>query len=371
MSNIDYKINEMQETISYEEEEKTEKMLLIGTIAIVAITIISYIISLVIFNNMIDNQMLKWGKIFRITSLVLSVVGIVLSIVRIVQAYEKWLYIISLILLTIMGIFSIINNRFNIKSVYYDSEQKVAYYETKKGYKVAKKIDNADVIIYGEINGKAVTKISSKFGSSVQTITFQGGNWELKKKQFSNATALKKIIINDAELNVARKTFKNNDYLKEVYINNGTLKTSFAKAYYQYDESKTDIFIGSNVCIYLNNSSLIGLADRIALLEMSGSSNINVSSKSIAGKVVIKDDAVLGESSISGNTPISYLIYLPVSIDIIPDNFFGSDQWNGGKEIKVYYEGTEEDWNKISIGAIGNQNYYRGSVKIIYNSKSK
>lgn len=66
--------------------------------------------------------------------------------------------------------------------------------------------------------------------------------------------------------------------------------------------------------------------------------------------------------------PFASTIYLPKTITNISDLFFGDVSYNDDK-IVVHYEGTEEEWKKINISNINNDNYFKNDkVTVIYNS---
>ena len=60
-------------------------------------------------------------------------------------------------------------------------------------------------------------------------------------------------------------------------------------------------------------------------------------------------------------------MYIPKSVTSIPDSFFG-DKLFSYNEVKVYYAGSEEEWNNVSINSTNNSNYTNGKVKMIYNT---
>ncbi len=66
--------------------------------------------------------------------------------------------------------------------------------------------------------------------------------------------------------------------------------------------------------------------------------------------------------------PFASTVYLPKSVTNICELFFGDDSYNDDK-IVVHYEGSEEEWNKINISNINNDNYFKNDkVTLIYNS---
>lgn len=389
MSNLDDKIRQVKSDIHFARGSTIKinigKLFLILIISFLGLIVVSFVISSIKFKTMIDNDGLKIGKIFRLICLILCIIGIALSIKCLLTYKHKFLSFLAFLSFGVFGVICI-TTIFNIKSVYYDIDQRVVYYEKKGGYEIGKVDNNVNVTIYGEMNGKIVNSLTAKFDSNVQTITFQGGRWELNKKLFSNASTLKKIIINDAEVNIAEKTFEKNSNLNEIFINDGTLNVNYTKEYYKYD-SDMFVFDNSKVDIYLNNGTLFNLLDSINLLDISGISNVNVdidistNSYIFINKVVLHDDVDLVKCSFKIRYDdwnlfkyyekyyaIGEQIYIPTTIDSIPEYFFGNDL-RGDTKIKVFFEGTEEDWNKISIDNNGNENYYSGNISVVYNSK--
>ncbi len=404
MSNLDDKIKQVKIDIKNNKNDvKTlyiRKLILIIMSTILGLAIISFVIFEIIFNRMIDNNGLMLTKIFCIINIVLSSIGILISIILTsvlhninkgvnVNVFLSGLYVVLFFAWVIFS-FSQTGDTIFIKSVYYDVDQKIVYYKKIDNldhivYEVGYIEENSDVTLYGEVNGIEVTSFSTKFNKSVKTITIKSGNWNFKQRDFSNASNLKKIEINDAEVNVAEQTFRKNYYLNEIHINNSTFKVAYTKASSKYKEySDMAIFNNSNIDIYLNNSSLINLVDTINLLDISGISKVSVPEKLkcigifSANKAVINDDVDLikcdfknyfeyrgGCAKTTYLYPLGQQIYLPSTITSIPDNFFGSSNCN----IKVFYEGSEEEWNKIFIGNTGNDNYFSGNVLILYNSK--
>lgn len=141
-------------------------------------------------------------------------------------------------------------------------------------------------------------------------------------------------------------------------------------------------FAKSNVSVFLNDGSLWvstnylndGVIDGVHLLDITGDASVCIARGAIPKKVVIHDEAALDTcqrevSSLFSTVyyPIGNEIYLAASVSELPNYFFGDLMDPDVDEIKVYYEGTEAEWDRLTVGSVGNLNYTFGNVSVIYN----
>lgn len=335
-----------------------------------------FIISAFIFNGVRDIQSLNAGKIYKCISCAFSVISVVCAITVYRKKGRDLFATIVIIALVVVAV-TVNFDYFTVYNVYSDDNNGVIYLERADGYEAKITGDLAEVVLFGEMNSKAVISVSSCTTSKTQKLTLSGGKWNLNLNNFKQAFNLKKLVIDSADVTAINGTFSKSERLKEVVLINGLLSQSEDTDFSSCStyEARTCIFANSDVGIYLNNSSLIGLVDNIQLLELSGKSNVKITGE--IKNVVLNEGANMLESDVERNIPtflstrakyfsIGNSIYIPANITVIPDCFFGDELSSGQKKIDVYYGGTKEQWAQITIGQIGNNNYFSEKVTVIY-----
>lgn len=389
------------------------KIIGIAVICICSIIFITlFILSLVRFHGMTTTSELEAAKIYKLVSIGCGWAVCILSLFVFSMDRRRYgdgssFYSMDWVVgwaafgitAAIVFIASMIGiGKFNVEGVFCDTHGSI-YYEYKDCYHLQKISDAQDVIIVSEINGKAVTSVSEFVTPLTKSLTIEGGNWRFYRTSvlngqgtFANANMLEKITLDGANVTVDKCTFIYCTKLKEVFINNATFTVSLSSSDTATNDDSWDIFYNSDVSIYLKNGSLINLPDDLALLDISGTSgvdiNLRISAESsnsgtrtpylCVKKAIFHEDTDFAQTIYKRNSlsywvledayyPIGNYIYLPSTITEIPNYFFGNVMEQDVEAITVYFTGTKEEWDSIAVGNIGNENFFSGRVTVEYN----
>lgn len=383
---IEEKKRQMQE-----KRRHKKKALAVTMCVFLAAFIVLFVMSTIQFAGITDMSALKTGIIYKYISFVCG--AIILALVVTLKLQKHRLGVLWIFPVIVLGLSLLGADNLTVQDVYCHTDQTV-YYEYKNDYKLKRIGDASDVIILSEINGKAVKEAAEFCTSTTQSLTFVGGEWSLSKNDFSNAKMLKNLTIDGSDISVAEKTFENCAQIREVHINNGTLRVSISDDAIAKKDDSWDIFHNSDVSVYLKNGSLINLTDDLKLLDVSGASGVDINLRVSAEsggyghgtpyfrveKATFHEDvdfshAVYKRNAISywlqtdAYYPISNCIYLSQNTKELPDYFFGEEMDDEIGQIKVYFGGTQEEWNSIIVGNTGNQNFFDGRVSVVYEYK--
>ncbi len=194
---------------------------------------------------------------------------------------------------------------------------------------------SGDVIIPGDFCGIPVTKIASsafKDCSKITSITIPGSVYSIGSNSFTNCTSLNAVYIEAqkfwSNLSIGNNAFTNCTSLNAVHIEylSGWLNTDFV------GEGITNpLYYAGN--LYLNGSLV---------------TNLCIPKSATA----IKPYAFYGGKSITS-------VFIPKSVTEIGEKAFS----NCSNIKTVYYSGTQEEWEKVSIGA---NNKYIQNAEVIF-----
>ena len=355
--------------------ELREKVFGIFTVICALVYVALFVFCTVTFSKATDMAGYQNGKTLKYISWGCGAFATLLAILVVKKyrngsAFQTIGYFIPVIVLVtaLCGI-----GNLKVTNVYFDVENGGSVYVEKDSTYQLKKLGKGEnLVFYPEINGTTVDKISDYTTNSTRTITFAGGDWTLKRGNFSHANNLKTITFENANVTAVRKTFKNCGQLKDLYLNNSTLTASM--------ENK--IFGDSGKRIHLNGSKVSGIQDNLELLEFSGASGYerldgtNTAPADIKTAVIRDADAVqFGKflndvrrvfKDVHRYYPIGNRIYISASVSSLPDYLFGDEWDNENAQIEVYFEGTAEQWANVAVSSTGNGNYYNGNVTVFY-----
>lgn len=313
----------------------------------------------------------------------------------------------------VMGCVTIGSGRlaFEVKSSFYDEQYGVLYVELDNGFTVWEIDPNEEnVLILAKHDGVAVTGVSkdaARNNSKIKTLTFApNGSYELENTAFrdSSLTAISfgdnshftfhdEVFANCRRLATVncgsrstltfegKNSFKDCLALSEFHVNDSKLVINTTL---DIDCDKTLFGEETNAVIYVNGGDTSYIADNVGGIVVGKNSSVTLAHYSYGGwpncPVHVGTYRFEEGFDFDGSTlftmelqnyvlvqqrnylPLADEIYLPTSVTYIPDNFFGDK----GDGCKVYYAGSAEDWEKLSIGENGNENYNNGKITMIY-----
>lgn len=390
-------------------------LLLIG----ILISLFTAIVQMIDVNGY-SNSMLIVHKVAFYLSIVFLIIYIFDIVKRILEGRNKLnklskikivLEFIVIVLILAGGINVLASGKLGVKEFNFDNDYGIVYVEKDNGVEIWG-IDESkeDVVIESEYNGVKVVAIHTGVGNkatALKSLTFNVGNITINKDAFKNCKQLNKInFASSSEYKIEKNAFYNCTRLKVVHFSGEsnveigknafklcTALEEFNVGKAKITASKTQdlnadvrIFGGStNATITINGGSLTYLSDNVGGIRVGNNSkliftcwysdtvnksyqlNVNTAvfeeGYDFTGSNVYK--AIAKDKFIFGNKLLYYSladkIYLPTSVTNIPDYLFG----NEGDGCKVYYAGTREQWNNLSVGTNGNDNYFNGKVEVV------
>ena len=211
-------------------------------------------------------------------------------------------------------------------------------------------------------------------------VEFGKGNYTIYDQSFDDCHALKRVFFNGGSYTFGSNVFLASADLKELYITDAKLSSNTIAIKSIIPVNSTELVVHnscSDIEPALLNPSLGAKEPTFVLYN--GTTSLGASH---ASTVVFAegfdfsgwqaDYATYGVNGIAQN------IYIPTSVKHIPDYIFGSTTI---KALNVYYQGSQSQWEYISIDAEeynflvpgGNSNISRGDTfcKIRYNSTSQ
>jgi hypothetical protein len=264
-------------------------------------------------------------------------------------------------------------SRMWMKNVYTDEEYGVIYVELDDSF-YAEKVESGHetVLIRSKYEGKVVSLVSqdaAKNNGDIVTLIFEGGDIEIQKSAFNTCSRLSSITFGgDYTYKIGEDAFANCKNMTDIDVGAATITN--AESNVQYN------LLGASVTnLKVDGGNISHTTINVETLTLGKGSDVQFESGSIS-KAVFEDGYTFTDHNVSrfvthGIYNITYTyynfatnIYLPTSVTSIPDNFFGDD----GGITTVYFAGTEEQWNAVTIGASGNSNYSSDKVRVVYNT---
>ena len=298
----------------------------------------------------------------------------------------------------VMVIITIFSGKLGIVEYYENENDGIVYAQTRNQFKImGVNKDVNEITIRGEVNGfylDTIKKGTIKPSKDVKTVNFVDGDINFGKKAFAGWSNIEVINFDENSYNMDSFVFKDAIKLKEVNVGAAsiTISTEYV-SWGTYSSTVYDNIFGgiTNATITVNGGKLYYLSDSVNTYKIGNNSEVvivnsyedasykNNSGYAVNKKLVLLDGFTFDNSILvnSFNTkmfgfelqfyPFAYTMYIPKSVTHIPDSFFG-DRLFSYNEVKVYYAGSEAEWNNVSIDSTNNSNYTNGKVKMIYNT---
>lgn len=386
--------------------------MLISLIVLSALSLIGQIVGHFLLNN-VALLILKIGFYVSLVAIVGVIVAYIFGGVGVMEEYiEDHVvgYVLAAVFGTavlIMSVFTLCYGYMSIKSYYVDSDNGVTYAEKKTEYVVWDIAEGHDnVVIKTSLDGINVGKVygqAAKSNSTMVTLQFEEGDlviekgafagcsrltsvtfgnnssYEINKSAFANCRKLVSVDCGEGSTyDIGKNTFNDCLMLKDFYVRSSKIDTDNPNL-----PSSLGAIFGDNskVVIHVDGGS-IRFADTVGGFVIGNKSTVEMLRSYLhdgpmdAGMVVFEDGFDFDQSELTnylweaqwrgGNVYYYYCfgstIYLPASITYIPDNFFGDMACS----CKVYFAGTEEQWDSIiaNMGSSGNGNYTNGKIDV-------
>lgn len=403
---------ERQQRRAERREENSFRNKRIITIAVLAICVSVSIVAQILGHLLFSNFMLIVSQIGFYLGLV-AIVAVIVTGAKGRLRYRKWGTLVILLTLALVGIscFSIFGGLVQVKSYLIDEQNGVVYAEMNKQYTVWKLKDGYEnVVIRASGEGKLVGEVrglAARSNSSVVSITFEdGASMKIANNAFNGCSRLTDVTLgSNSTYTIGKKAFAKCLKLTTFDCGDGSSitvkKNAFAEcpSLEKFDVGSSKVVANeasgdfmpifgwkTNATLYVDGGSISYLSDQVGGLVVGNKSRVEISAAEAYNGNPIKlnvaqavfqdgfnftDSTLLNENVVLSKFkwehrihPFGDTIYLPASITYIPDNFFGND----GASCKVFFAGTEAQWNALSIGSEGNSNYTDGKVDVVFNT---
>ena len=325
-------------------------------------------------------------RIYSRSSLFISIFSILNTIV---SGILSVVYIVLLIMFLSRG-------RLGIKQFIVAEQDGVVYTLRKDGYELECVYNNAEhIIIRANSRYATITEIDKKLfkgNNTLKSIEFADGNLKIGKEAFADCINLEVVTFGNYSYTMEKNVFENCLSVKEVILNQSTISvdgnTDNNIENYQVFSKLPNATLNVNGARWNHYKEEFGtlILDNTAYLDQWYSVDNPSQLRKHTNVVVLNEGFNFNESclkyysktwkfSFSDSHPedlwlyysFGQTIYIPASVTSIPDYFFGDNLFDNTK-VKVYFAGTEEEWNNIVIGSVGNSNYTNNNVVVEYNT---
>ena len=315
------------------------------------------------------------------------------KVVTIISTIVSGLSALATIVLLIM---TLSKGTMRVEKYFVAEEDGIVYSLRTNGYKIEGLYNDPEhLVIRANSQYATITYIPKnlfKGNKTIKSVSFVDGDLEIRKNAFKDCINLESVSFDAYSYNVAKNVFKNCVSIKEVKVLGSTINVSSNV----YDSDAYRVFSNtSNATLILDGAKFKNFYDVFGTIIAKNTSYLirhyDVSTEFtempkdyITKTLVIEDGFNFNESEFKNYTRLykfsfsdSYPekdwkyfsqaqeIYLPSSITNIPEYFFGENPFT--QKIKVYFAGTEEQWNQITIAETGNSNYINGNVVVEFN----
>jgi hypothetical protein len=348
--------------------------LLLGIVILIpAATIVLEIVGLVFIQLTKMLQIVFWISLAVIVASIAGAIIIYSNGDDGIYLVGTWYLALSAITLVVLCFTTLGMSRMWMKNVYTDEEYGVIYVELDDSF-YAEKVESGHetVLIRSKYEGKVVSLVSqdaAKNNGDIVTLIFEGGDIEIQKSAFNTCSRLSSITFGgDYTYKIGEDAFANCKNMTDIDVGAATITNAASNVQYN--------LLGASVTnLKVDGGNISHTTINVETLTLGKGSDVQFESGSIS-KAVFEDGYTFTDHNVSrfvthGIYNITYTyynfatnIYLPTSVTSIPDNFFGDD----GGITTVYFAGTEEQWNAVTIGASGNSNYSSDKVRVVYNT---
>ncbi len=254
-------------------------------------------------------------------------------------------------------------------------EDGVIYAQISNTVKPVGIIDGAtDIIIRGEYDGFTNAGIKSnqfKGNEYIKSVQFIEGNYPIGNRAFKKCFNLQSIKFINLTSEFGSNVFKDSSRITEVVLENSSLSCDSANDFANLIKD-----CSQKLVVIVDNSSFFGFQDEFPVVILKNASSY-IPEYTLPKRLVLDESFIFNKDTVIMNDEIlwntDYLsiaveIYIPKTITSIPDYFFGDELDTLYKGYKIFYAGTEEEWNQIAISTTGNSNYTKGRYDVIYNT---
>ncbi|MBR1846228.1 MAG: leucine-rich repeat protein [Bacilli bacterium] len=239
-----------------------------------------------------------------------------------------------------------------------------------------------NVVLAETIEGKPVDEISEgafKDNDVIHTIVINS-HMDIMRDAFASCRNLTSIEFGDHNVTVHDHAFLDAFSLSYVHLGKGKLTYSYG-AGKVYDRPFQGCAAGLTLDIDGGRGEFPVMYDGYLLndfstIKLGASSVLNTVELCNANNLVLKDSFRFATSSIRLETglfikqirPIAPKVYIHKSIDSIGPNLFGDVSSDRFSTITCYYEGSQSEWEALSISNEGNGLYREGKVEMHFSS---
>ncbi|MBQ9115638.1 MAG: hypothetical protein IJY04_01300 [Clostridia bacterium] len=263
--------------------------------------------------------------------------------------------------------------------------------------------DITSVVVAPEYDGLKVVTVTESLlkHSQVESLTFMANDDDdtilISDKCFTNGNSLKSVVFNGGRFKLG-KVAKKCEHLERLRFEDCVISLASRSDYNSFsgckrlrnveldgctvelDGGKIPFTECSEFDMLIKDSVVSGFSADIHTLTMSGLCVAHfecTSGRNEIDEVVFAEDydfinSVISntapaepgsDTSVTGYYPIAEAVYIPELPGIIGINWFG-DTFEG--KVEIYFGGTGDAWQSLSIPSGGNLNYYDGRVVVSY-----